>query len=154
MSPRAAARLVLLGLERVMHYPGGKVDWMGAGLATEGENATRPRAGTVARKDFAVCGPGDRLGDVRADNGVAVVVDSERVVLGLLREKELARDGDARVDDVMVCGPSTFRPHVPIEEMADYMTEHDLESAPITTSDGRVVGVLFREDAVREAARL
>ena len=48
-------------------------------------------------------------------------------------------------------GSSTFRTFVPIEEMAKYMTEHNLESAPITTSDGRLVGLLRRGDAVREA---
>jgi CBS domain-containing protein len=36
--------------------------------------------------------------------------------------------------------------------MADHMVEHDLDSAPITTSDGKLVGVLFRTEAVRLAA--
>ena len=152
MAPRAASRLELLGFDSVYHYAGGKLDWLAAGLPTEGENSTRPRAGTLARKDYAVCSPDDLVRDVRPRDGVAVVVDSEGVVLGILREKELDRDGGGRVEDVMVCGPSTFRPYVSAREMADYMTEHDLESAPITTSDGKVVGVLFREDAVRAAS--
>jgi Mg/Co/Ni transporter MgtE len=46
-------------------------------------------------------------------------------------------------------GPSTFRPQVPIEEMAEYMTTHDLENAPITTSAGELIGVLFKDDALR-----
>jgi CBS domain-containing protein len=36
--------------------------------------------------------------------------------------------------------------------MADFMVGHDLDSAPITTSDGKLVGVLFRSEAVRLAA--
>jgi hypothetical protein len=48
-------------------------------------------------------------------------------------------------------GPSTFRPFVPIQEMATFMEEHRLDSSPITTSDGRLVGLLLREDAVRVA---
>jgi Mg/Co/Ni transporter MgtE len=80
---------------------------------------------------------------------VCVAVNEQRVVLGLLRAGELAREGAARIEDAMRPGPSTFRPHVRIEEMAHYMTEHDLPSAPITTSDGRLVGVLLRDDAVR-----
>jgi Mg/Co/Ni transporter MgtE len=48
-------------------------------------------------------------------------------------------------------GPSTFRPHVPIEEMAHFMVHHDLPSSPVTTSDGRLVGLLRREDAARVA---
>jgi Mg/Co/Ni transporter MgtE len=99
------------------------------------------------------CGLDDRLGDVDGRRGVAVVVDRNGVVLGLLRAQELRGDASARVEDVMVCGPSTFRPDVPIDEMADYMTKHDLESSPITSSDGRLLGVLFREDAVRAASR-
>ena len=31
------------------------------------------------------------------------------------------------------------------------MTGHKLESSPITTSDGKLVGVLYKSDAVREA---
>jgi CBS-domain-containing membrane protein len=153
MAPRAASRLEHLGFESVMHYSGGKLDWMASGLPTEGENSSRPRAGTVARKDFAACSPADLVRDVRTRDGTAVVVDSNGVVLGMLREKELGRDGAARVEDVMVCGPSTFRPYVAIKEIADYMTEHELDSTPITTSDGKVVGVLFREDALRAAGQ-
>ena len=31
------------------------------------------------------------------------------------------------------------------------MTDHDLPTSPVTTSDGRLIGVLRREDAVRAA---
>jgi CBS domain-containing protein len=51
-------------------------------------------------------------------------------------------------------GPSTFRPHVPIAEMAKRMVEHDTESSPVTTSDGRLVGLLLRADAVRTTHEL
>jgi CBS domain-containing protein len=49
-------------------------------------------------------------------------------------------------------GPSTYRPNVPIEELATIMVDKDVASSPITTSDGRLVGLLLREDAVRAAA--
>jgi len=32
--------------------------------------------------------------------------------------------------------------------MAHFMTEHQTENAPITTSDGRLVGLLLRQDAI------
>lgn len=80
-----------------------------------------------------------------------MVINEERVVFGLLRSEELRAEGDATVEEVMRPGPSTFRPHVPIREMADFMAEHDLASAPITTSDGRLVGLLTRGDAERAA---
>ncbi|HSS61060.1 MAG TPA: CBS domain-containing protein [Candidatus Limnocylindrales bacterium] len=98
----------------------------------------------------------ERLGDVRervraAGGDAVVVVDDNQMVLGLLRTTELEKDPSLSMEDAMRPGPSTFRPHVPIKEMADYMTKHELESAPITTSDGVLVGLLYRTDALREA---
>ena len=156
MAPRAAARLELLGFTDVSHYKAGKLDWMAAGLPTEGENAGRPRAGTVARRGAPVCSLTDRVGDVSdraraAGWDAAVAVDPNGIVLGLLRAAELAKDADLPIEQAMRPGPSTFRPYVPIKETADYMTGHKLESSPITTSDGKLVGVLYKSDAVREA---
>ncbi len=65
--------------------------------------------------------------------------------------EELAKGTDEPVTVVMRPGPSTFRPHVPIGEKAHYMIDHDLASSPITTSDGRLVGLLTVEDAARVA---
>jgi CBS domain-containing protein len=157
MAPRAAARLESLGFKEVFEYKAGKLDWLAAGEPTEGENAKRPRAGDVARKDVVVCGLTDRLGDVgdRASTAgwdMAVVVDDQRVVLGILRSKQLTLDADLPVEQAMRPGSSTFRPYVPMKEMADYMVEHELESAPITTSDGKLVGVLLKADAIQQAA--
>jgi predicted transcriptional regulator len=157
MAPRAAARLTALGFGAIYEYRAGKLDWLAAGLPTEGENSRRPRAGDVARKDVTVCGLRDRLGDVRdrtaaAGWDVAVVVDGAEVVLGLLRTKQLEMDQELLVEQSMHPGPSTFRPYVPMKEMADYMVEHDLDSVPITTSDGKLVGVLLKSDAIEHAA--
>jgi len=41
---------------------------------------------------------------------------------------------------------------VAIEEMARFMTEDDMVSAPVTTSDGRLVGLLLRRDIVGESS--
>jgi predicted transcriptional regulator len=82
---------------------------------------------------------------------VCVVVSEERVVLGLLRGEQLEGDPSTPIEKAMRPGPSTFRPHVPIAEMARYMLEHDLPGAPITTGDGILVGVLRREDAAQAA---
>jgi Mg/Co/Ni transporter MgtE len=153
MSPRAAWRLESLGFGQVYDYVDGKVDWMAAGLPTEGTNALKPRAGDTARKDVPTCGLKDRLGDVRervAAQGwdACVVVNEERVVLGLLRSKELAQDADQLIEQAMRSGPSTYRPFATLHELAHVMTEHRLENAPITTSDGRLVGLLLEKDVV------
>ena len=157
MSPRAAARLESLGFDGVHEYRAGKLDWLAAGLSTEGENSRCPRAGEASRKDATVCGLKDRLGDVRnrveqSSLEVAAVVDSERIVLGMLRSKQLEMDPNLAVEQAMRPGPSTFRPYVSMKELADYMVEHSLECVPITTSDGRLVGVLLKSDATRMAA--
>ncbi len=159
MSPRAAWRLESLGFKDVSDYVDGKLDWMAAGLPMEGTNAERPRAADVARKDVVTCRLDERLGDVSERAAAegwdsAVVVNEERVVLGLLRKKELAGDAGQPVGRAMRPGPSTFRPYVAIAEMAVFMTEHNLDSSPITTSDGRLVGLLLKEDAVRVAHEL
>ena len=134
----------------------GELDWLAAGLPTEGRNASRPRAGEVARRDVPTCRLDESIGEVRARVRAAgwdacVVVNDERVVLGLLRAEELRRDQDESIERVMRPGPSTFRPHVPIEELAHHMIHHDLPASPVTTSDGRLVGLLRREDAARVA---
>jgi len=153
MSPRAAWRLETLGFTEVYDYVDGKLDWMAAGLPTEGTNALQPRAGDAARKDVPTCELKDRLGDVRERVAVqgwdsVVVVNEDRVVLGLLRSKELAQDANQLIELAMRPGPSTFRPFVSLDEMAHFMTEHKLENAPITTSDGRLVGLLLQKDLV------
>lgn len=138
-------------------YSAGKLGWMSAGLPTEGTNAQHPRAGEASRKDVPTCALTDRVGDVRdlaraAGWDAAVCVDANSVVLGLLRAKELAKPVDLLIRDVMRPGPSTFRPYVSIKEMAAFMVEHELESSPVTSSDGRLVGLLLRSDVLRLAA--
>ncbi len=156
MSPRAAWRLESLGFTEVYDYTVGKLDWMAAGLPTEGTNAKRQRAGDLAHKDTPTCRLEERLAEVRdrvqaLGWDAVVVVNEERVVFGLLRAKELALDGDQPIAQAMRPGPSTFRPYVLAEEMAHSMVAHKLESSPITTSDGRLVGLLLQKDVVGAA---
>ena len=124
---------------------------MAAGLPTEGTNALRPRAGDIARKDVPTCSLTDRLGDVKARAtaqgwDAAVVVNEERVVFGLLRSKELEGDPEQLIEKAMRPGPSTYRPYVSLHEMLHAMVDHKLVNAPVTTSDGRLVGLLLQKD--------
>lgn len=127
---------------------------MAAGLPTEGTNAQKPRAGTLARKDVPTAHLDERLIEVReraqaAGWDAAVVVNSEGVVFGLLRANELSGDGEQLISQAMRPAPSTFRPYVLAAEMAKTMVDHKLESAPITTSDGRLVGLLLQKDVLK-----
>jgi CBS domain-containing protein len=145
-----------MGFTQVHDYVAGKLDWLAAGGPIEGTGATQPRAAGVARADVPTCGLDERLGAVRervkaAGWDACVVVNSERVVLGLLRAEELDGDPGSRIEQAMRPGPSTFRPHVPIAELAHFLVDHDVPNAPITTSDGRLVGLLRRDDALHAA---
>ena len=129
----------------------GKQDWMGAGLPTEGTNTERPRLVDVVRRDVPTCSLGERLGDVRnraiaAGWDACVVVSQDRVVLGLLRARELQAGPDLPVERAMRPGPSTYRPFVSVAEMRRTMIDRNLESSPVTTSDGKLVGLVRRQD--------
>src|SRR5947209_933720 len=137
MSPRAAWRLETLGFKEVFDYVDGKVDWMAAGLPTEGTNAQHPRAGDMARKDVPTCGLTETLGDVKARAeakgwSAVVVVNDERVVLGLLRARELAMDAAQPIEKVMRPGPSTSRAYVSVHERLHFMVDHNLTMFTVT----------------------
>jgi predicted transcriptional regulator len=80
-----------------------------------------------------------------------VVVNKERVVLGLLREKELSSDPGATAERAMRSGPTTFRPDMRVGKMAERMRERGARTVLVTTSDGRLIGLLYRKDAERLA---
>jgi CBS domain-containing protein len=135
----------------VYDYGTGILDWKTAGLPVEGTNAQVPRLVDVVRRDVPTCSLGERLGDVRdrvapAGWEACVVVSGTRVVLGLLRAAELQGDPALLVDQVMRPGPSTYRPFVPVAELRGIMSDRNLESSPVTTSDGRLVGLVRRQD--------
>ncbi|HEV8535952.1 MAG TPA: CBS domain-containing protein [Candidatus Limnocylindria bacterium] len=155
MSPRAAWRLETLGFTDVYEYSAGKSDWGAYGLPLEGK-AKFARIKDITRPDVPTCGIDDTVAIARErskDWGTCIVVNAERVVLGRMFKKELAGDPDAGVADVMRPGPSTFRPNVSAIEMLEYMDRNRLDRAPVTTSDGRLVGLVLREDAERAAGR-
>jgi CBS domain-containing protein len=154
MSPRAAWRLEGLGFEQVYDYMPGKAEWFASGLPKEGKLASVPTIGDAARRDMPTCAPAEKVGNARdrvraAGWDTCVVVNKERVVLELLREKELSSDPETTGGQVMRSGPTTFRPDVSVGKMAGRMRERGARTALVTTSDGRLVGLLYREDAER-----
>jgi CBS domain-containing protein len=136
----------------VFDYVAGKVDWQASGLPTEGKRSGVPRVGERVRRDVPTCRSTDRLGEVAKRVRAAgwdgcVVVNEERVVLGLLQGQALDGDPQQLVEEVMEPGPSTFRPDVTLEEMTAYMRQRQLDSVLITTADGKLVGILQRTAA-------
>ena len=150
MSPRAAARLEAMGFDQVYDYAAGKADWGAAGLPLEGRAGSR--ASELARADTPTCTAAERLQSVRArvlESGwdTCLVVDQERVVIGRLGHRALARGNDLAVEDAMSEGPRTFRPDVRLGALVGWMRKRSLTSAVVTTSDGRLVGVIRLADA-------
>ena len=155
LSPRAAWRLEALGFRNVYHYIGGKADWMAAGLPIEGTAASLTLIGRLARPDVPTCPLSARVAEIRPLLGewsTCFVVNDERIVLGRVYRSRLGDDDEARVEDVMDPGPVTFRPDITVDEMADRMRRDELRTAPVRTSDGRLIGLVFRADVERAAS--
>lgn len=99
------------------------------------------------------CRLDERIGDiadrVRADGReTCVVVNEQGIVLGLLRKNALAADPTRRAEEVMSPGPKTFRPDVTLEELLKFMREHDIKTnSLVSTSEGRLLGIISRADA-------
>jgi len=156
MSPRAAWQLERLGFREVYDYAAGKAAWLAMGLPAEGSVGDGDRAGPVARRDAPTCGPDETVGDVQARLGawdLAVVVNggaADGVVLGVLTASGAAdAPVSSRAGDVMAPGPSTFRPSITRRELAEWMDKRDGvrgRRTLVTTLDGRLVGVVRRED--------
>ena len=152
MSPRAAWRLETLGFTNVYDYVAGKADWFAAGLPREGKLAAIPRAGDVARGDDVTCQLGDQMSDVinrvrAAGKETCIVTTDGGVVLGRVRTGVLPDDIEATAEDVMDSGPTTTRKDTILETMLERLNARNVESILVATSDGRLVGTLYRSDA-------
>ncbi len=139
----------------MFRYTNGKQDWFAAGLPCEGSRCIAfSRPGELARRDAPTCRRTELIGDIRdrvrtTDWDVCVVVNDERVVLGLLRDAELNTDPRMVAETVMEEGPPTFRASARLKNALGYMHRHAVDSVLVTTPDGQLLGVLRRDDAER-----
>jgi Mg/Co/Ni transporter MgtE len=107
------------------------------------------------RADAPTCSPGERLQEVRrrlGDWDTCFVLDADGVLLGRLGRTALRSDDDVSAEEAMSDGPSTIRPSARLDWSIERMEKNELSNLPVTTSDGRFLGLLTREDA--EAALL
>jgi len=140
-----------MGFRRVYDYVAGKKDWGSYGLPHEGSKVPERLAGDLARRDVPTCKLQERLADVRervraADWDTCIVVNEQRVVLGRLGRKAIASDTVESVDKAMSPGPSTVRPSIGAGALLARMRKRKLGSLLVTTPDGRLVGLAYRED--------
>lgn len=137
-----------MGFDRVYDYVVGKADWLAAGEPTEGSAANTARVGSIADRDVITCSLETPLDDVATqlgDRDLAVVLDG-RVVLGVVRRKDLGGGSGRSVVDVMQEGPPTVRADLEVKELAGRFAERDLDALFVTTPEGELIGVL-RNDA-------
>ncbi len=138
MSARAASRLETLGFGQVYRYQPGKADWFAAGLPREGREAHTPRVADIALRDVPKCYINERVAVLR-----------ERIRegrWGVVTLENADVDPDTPVEQVMDPGPITFRPHVAVGKVPEYVKARRMPRALITTSDGVLIGLLRAEE--------
>lgn len=146
MSPRAACRLTQLGFEPVYDYTLGKVDWLAAGLPTEG--AAHPaRVLDALHRNVPTCGLDAPGGPAMERARLAgwdrcVVVDDRRVVAGVLGAERVDAGEQRSAAELMAPGPTTVRAHEDLVATRGRMTEHHVAHLLVTTPDGVLLGVL------------
>ncbi len=159
MSTRAAWRLEGLGFPSIFIYKAGKLDWVSAGLPTEGTAARIPNVGTVARRDVVTCRLSEPLSAVKVrmasdPTGPCPVVNDHRIVLGMLRSDVIKANGAKTAEEAMISGPVTFRPNAALEEIDRYLTDHKIAHAVVTTPEGELIGLASAEAVRRSLGEL
>ena len=74
------------------------------------------------------------------------MVNAQRVVLGRLGRKALASDSEESVEEAMSPGPTTVRPSIGTDALLERMRRRNLTSYVVTTPDGRLVGLVRRDE--------
>jgi hypothetical protein len=133
------------------------MDWFACGHPREGTAERVPWAGDLLREDVPTCAPDDLVGEIASRVGptgdFVVVLGEDRVVAGRLDGAAIAKDPEARAEDVMELGPRCIRPSVPVEELLAKKSSFGVKSWIVTTSHGVFLGVLDRADAERAPDR-
>jgi rhodanese-related sulfurtransferase len=149
LSARGARVLEQLGFIDVYDYAGSKTAWLGEGLPSEGDVAADDRAGARATRP-PTCAADATIGDVasmlRADDTVVVVVDDDDVVVGALHPRAAGLPPTTAVLDAADPGPATVRPSITRFELARSMDDDGQRHVIVSTSHGRLVGVVRRAD--------
>jgi CBS domain-containing protein len=76
-----------------------------------------------------------------------VVVNDAGVVLGYLSSDRFEAALEKIAEQVMEPGPATIRPHISLTEITDHMQKRAIDKILVTTPDGELIGLLYRQDA-------
>jgi CBS domain-containing protein len=127
---------------------------MAFGLPIEGTEASTPWAGDAAQREVPTCHLDDDLRSAlkrarAAGWDTCVVVNDTGVVLGRVHADALESGRGQSIESVMEAGPTTVRPNERLEELVERMQKKRIDQILVTTPDGRLVGILRRDDAER-----
>ncbi|MEN3271881.1 MAG: hypothetical protein V7636_642 [Actinomycetota bacterium] len=150
LSARGAALLESFGFTDVYDYVASKTAWLGEGLPSEGDVHTEDRAGARVRPAPTCCADAT-IGDIAgllADDAteVVVVVDERDIVLGALHPRAAALPPDTPVLTAADPGPASVRPAITRFELANSMDDRGQHHVIVSTSHGRLLGVVRRSD--------
>ena len=140
-----------MGFAKVYDYPAGKKSWGSYELPHEGTSLPERTAGDVSHRDVPTCTLDEPLAEVReraraAGWDTCIVVNDQRVVLGRLGRRAVGSDSDESVEEAMSPGPSTIRPSIGTDALLERMQARKLTSYVVTTPDGRLVGLIRRDE--------
>jgi CBS domain-containing protein len=101
------------------------------------------------RRDVVTTAPDEPVGEVRervtgSPYEFALVVAEDGTLVGRLPADALVGDPAAHAEQVMDAGPTTVRPHRELAELVTSMRDKNLTVLPVTTPEGRLLGVLSR----------
>jgi hypothetical protein len=135
----------------VFDYVPGKMDWVAFGLPVEkGQNGPSMVIERLERQ-VPTCQLNDSVGEAkrRAEKlglQICIVVNEQRVVLGLIEKDDWEIDGDISVETAMDPGPTTLRPSYLIKDAKELVVKSGRD-AIVTSSDGQLMGI-FRHQRI------
>ena len=147
LSARAAWRLASLGFTKVFRYTQGRADWLANGLPIEGGRSRQASAGSLARRHVLTCFLSDHSAEVLERYqprlpAVAVVVNQENVVLGMIEHSRLRDQPLARAAELMDAAPRTYRSDSDPSQILRDMRAAGLVYVLVTNSGGQLIGLL------------
>lgn len=131
----------------------GRGAWAASALPLEGALAGLLTAADAARKDVFTCSLGDStrgIAGMMASKGQddCIVLNEQGIIMGRTRRGAVeASSGGAVVEEIMELGPTTVRPDEPLEALVERMRRRGVRNIVVATLDGRLVGVLYRDEA-------
>ena len=82
-----------------------------------------------------------------AGKETCIVTTDGGVVLGRVRTDRLDGDSQGPVEEVMELGPTNTRADTTLEAILERLNTRSVDSILVATSDGRLVGTLYRSGA-------